>query len=80
MRIAVVPLLALLAAGCGAVASDRPASQPSRPARLMSPSAADAMRTQWYETVKRSGIEDAEPALSESEVTRAVATDRQRSV
>lgn len=65
MRAAIVPLLAILAAGCGA-------AQQSRPARLMSPSAADATRAQWYDTVRRTGPIDGAPPLSESGVTRAV--------
>jgi hypothetical protein len=65
MRFAVVPLLVLLAAGCGAV-------QSSRLAKPASPSAADATRSQWYETVRRTAANDGEPPLSESEVTQAV--------
>jgi hypothetical protein len=65
MRVAVVSLLALLAAGCGAAPRERPAG-------LQSPSTADATRAQWYDTVRRSGADDAQPALSESDVTRAV--------
>ena len=65
MRLAVLPLLALLAAGCGA-------AQSSRPAKLASPSAADATRAQWYEAVRRTAAKDAQPPLSESDVRRAV--------
>lgn len=65
MRLALLPLLALVAAGCGA-------AQSSQRARVASPSAADATRAQWYETVKRTAPNDAQPPLSEAEVTRAV--------
>jgi hypothetical protein len=64
MRLAVVPLLALLAAGCGAATS--------RPAGLLSPSAADATRAQWYEALRRTAGQSTQPPLSESDVTRAV--------
>jgi hypothetical protein len=66
MRVVVIPLLALLAAGCGS------ASQSSRPARLLSPSAADATRAQWYDAVRGTGANDGQPPLSESDVMRAV--------
>jgi len=64
MRVAVLLILALLAAGCGAATS--------RPAGLLSPSAADATRTQWYEAVRRTEAQSAQPALSESDVMQAV--------
>jgi hypothetical protein len=39
---------------------------------LLSPSAADVTRAQWYDIVRRTGANDGQPPLSESDVTRAV--------
>lgn len=75
VRVAVVPLLALVAAGCGAVQHDRASmSRPPRPVtpvHLSSPGA-DATRAQWYAALKRSRAGDAQPALSQSDVERSV--------
>ncbi|HEY6837002.1 MAG TPA: hypothetical protein VI142_11220 [Gaiellaceae bacterium] len=64
MRLAVVPLLAVLAAGCGSVQHDRP-SMPGSPA-------GDATRAQWYAALEQTQAADAQPPLSQSDVVRGV--------
>ena len=74
MRVAVVSVLALLAAGCGAVQRDRPSTPSTRavaPVRLSSPQA-QATRTQWYTALKQTQAGDTQPALTESDVARGV--------
>lgn len=73
MRIAVLPLLLVTAAGCGAQAQQRQSLPPAGvPSVQLPPSPADAARNQWYAAVRHSDAPAPSPALSEAELQRAL--------
>ena len=73
MRLAVLPLLPVIVAGCGAQAPQHGSAPPAGVSSVQRPpSPADAARNQWYSTVKHSTAPAPAPVLSEAELRRAL--------